>query len=98
MTSHLATLRRSVPALPSNNMSLESFDLLYRLADSAASLIPVAVAGGADRTVLEALRTAFDRGWIEPRVAGPEEEIRRVASASGVSLDGFTLLDSADPA
>jgi phosphotransacetylase len=56
------------------------------------------VAGGAGRTVLEALRLACDRGWIRPLVAGPADEVRRLAGERGIALDGFTLLDTDDPA
>ncbi len=58
----------------------------------------MAAAGGADSTVLAALRSACDRGWVAPIVTGRETEIRRTASEVGVSLAGFTVLDSAEPA
>ena len=75
-------------------MPLDSFEQLYRDADASGAAVPVAVAGGAERTVLEALRTACDRGWVAPRVAGCESDIRRVAIACGVGLHGFTILDA----
>lgn len=74
------------------------FDDLYRDADARRPRIPVAAAGGADRTVLEALRSAADRGWVEPIVAGPEEDIRRLADEAGISLANFRVIDSAEPA
>ena len=77
-------------------MPLISFDQLYERADSLRQPYPVAVAGGADRTVLEALRTACDRGWVTPFVVGIEDDIRKAAAACGVSLHGFTLVDAAD--
>ena len=77
-------------------MPLLSFDQLYKRADSLRQPLSVAVAGGADPTVLEALRTACDRGWITPLVVGTEVEITRAASACGVGLHGFTLVDAAD--
>jgi phosphotransacetylase len=64
----------------------------------AATGVPVAVAGGAGRTVLEALRAACDRGWIHPLVAGAADEVRRLADQCGIALDGFTLLDTDNPA
>jgi phosphotransacetylase len=78
-------------------MALLSFEQLFQRADALAQPVPVAVAGGADVTVLEALRTACDRGWIAPLVVGREAEMRQTAQANGIGLDGFTLVDSADP-
>lgn len=79
-------------------MPLNSFDRLFSDTDAARPAVGVAAAGGADRTVLEALRTARDRGWVTPFVAGPEPEVRSVAEAAGVDLHGFTILDGDDPA
>jgi phosphotransacetylase len=79
-------------------MSLQNFDQLYQDADRRGESLPVAVVGGADPTVLEALRTACDRGWVAPLVVGRALEIRRLAGACGVDLHGFTLLDAEDPA
>ncbi len=79
-------------------MPLAGFDQLFLEADKARRQIAVAVAGGGDRTVLEALHAACDRGWIEPIVAGREGDVRRLADKCGVSLAGFTLLDSEEPA
>jgi phosphotransacetylase len=75
------------------------FEQLFRDADGAPGRpITVAVAGGADATVLAALRTAHDRGWIEPQVADSEQEIRSRADEQGLRLDGFTFLDTQQPA
>ena len=74
-------------------MSLPGLDQLRSRADALASSVPVAVAGGADRTVLEALRVATDRGWVEPIVVGVEAEVRRLADRAGIDLDGFAILD-----
>ena len=79
-------------------MSMLSFDELYQRADALREPLAVAVAGGAERTVLEALHTAQERGWVAPRVAGREADMRQAAAECGVSLHGFTLLDTADPA
>jgi phosphate butyryltransferase len=79
-------------------MPLLSFAALFQAADSRRPLLPVAVAGGADATVLQALRIACDRGWIAPQVAGVEAEVRRVAHDCGVALDGFVLVDAAEAA
>ena len=43
-------------------MPLFSFDNLFRFADELTEPLPVAVAGGADRTVLESMRAAYDQG------------------------------------
>jgi phosphotransacetylase len=79
-------------------MSLLSFDQLCHRADTVRGVIPVAVAGAADPTVLEALRVACDRGWVAPLLAGSNTEIRRAADLCGIALHGFTLLDAADAA
>jgi phosphate butyryltransferase len=79
-------------------MSLLSFEQLYQEADALPEPVPVAVAGGADGTVLEALRTACDRGWVTPVVAGREADVRRTAAEYGQGLHGFTLLDAEEPA
>jgi phosphotransacetylase len=79
-------------------MPLSSFDELYRVADDRPQPLPVAVVGGADATVLEALRAAADRGWVAPLVAGPAAEVRRLAADRSIGLDGLTLLDAGDPA
>lgn len=73
-------------------MALPGFDELYRTADERGGSVAVAAAGGDDPTVLEALRQACDRGWVDPRVVGPERAIRAEAERLGVALDGFTLV------
>jgi phosphotransacetylase len=79
-------------------MGLAGFEELFREADARRPGVPVAVVGGADRTVLEAMRQACDRGWAAPLLAAPETEIRRVADESGVGLHGLTILDTDEPA
>ncbi len=74
-------------------MKLPDFGQLHRQADALASPVPVAVAGGAEWTVLEALRVATDRGWVEPIVVGRDIEVRRLAAEIGVDLDGFVVHD-----
>jgi phosphotransacetylase len=78
--------------------SLPSFAQLFAEADARRPSVPVAVAGGADPTVLEALSEARRRGWVTPIVAGREREVREVAAGCGVELDGFTILDAEDAA
>jgi phosphate butyryltransferase len=79
-------------------MPLASFDQLQQDADARQSMTPIAVAGGADLTVLQALRTACDRGWVAPLVVGIEREVRRIADENGIGLNGFTLIDAEEPA
>lgn len=79
-------------------MPLLGFDDLFRLADERSQGVVVAAAGGADRTVIEALRSATDRGWISPLLVGPEADIRATAEEAGLDLDGFVFLDVAEEA
>ncbi|MGP0069821.1 MAG: phosphate acyltransferase [Isosphaeraceae bacterium] len=72
-------------------MPLDGFDSLYRDADARTEPVPVAAAGGDDPTVLEALRVAADRGWVEPILVGPEPSIRAIADSLRMSLGGFTI-------
>jgi phosphotransacetylase len=72
-------------------MPLHGFDRLFQVADARPEPIRIAVAGGDDPTVIEALRIAADRGWVRPILVGPEERIRELARSKGVSLDGFTM-------
>jgi phosphate butyryltransferase len=79
-------------------MPLVGFDQLFRDADALPAPVGVAVAGGADRTVLEALHTAAQRRWITPIVVGHEADVHRVAAECGCDLSGFILVDADDPA
>jgi phosphate butyryltransferase len=79
-------------------MPLAGFDQLCQDADARGEPVTVAVAGADDRTVLDALRTAGDRGWVSPILVGQEGAIRGAAEEAGVDLRGFTLLDADDPA
>jgi phosphotransacetylase len=77
-------------------MSLFGFDDLYQAADRLRTPVGMAVAGAADRTVLEAMRTACDRGWVAPILAGRAADIRRTADDCACSLNGFTIVDTED--
>jgi phosphotransacetylase len=79
-------------------MPLPSFDDLFQRADRLRQPLAVAVGGAADPTVIEALRTACDRGWVAPILVGRDVDINRAAAECGVSLDGMTVLDAGDPA
>jgi phosphotransacetylase len=72
-------------------MQLPSFDDLRQRAGARAEPAVVAVAGGDDPTVLEALAVAARQGWVRPIVVGPEPETRATAGARGVPLDGMIL-------
>jgi phosphate butyryltransferase len=82
----------------SSAMPLPSFDELYRRADARREPLPLAAVGGAEATVLEALRAAVDRGWVAPLVFGHEREIREVADVHGIDLHGMAVLDENDSA
>jgi phosphotransacetylase len=77
---------------------MNTFEDLYRLADLRLRPLPVAVAGGADPTVIDALSAAHARGWVAPLLAGRAEDMRRIAAESGSDLSSFTLIDTDDPA
>jgi phosphotransacetylase len=79
-------------------MPLPDFDELFRQADARRAPVPVAAVGGAEATVLQALRTVCDRGWVTPVVTGRETDMRRTAEAAGVDLHGFRLIDTEEPA
>jgi phosphotransacetylase len=79
-------------------MALLGFDELFREADAHRPAVPLAAAGAADRTVLEAMRQACDRGWAAPQLVGRDADIRQVAQASGIDLHGLTVVDAAEPA
>jgi phosphotransacetylase len=79
-------------------MPLPGFDDLFARADALRPAVPVVAAGGEDGTVLEALRAACDRGWVEPLLTGRDEQMRRLAEQRGIDLNGFTLVDAEEAA
>jgi phosphotransacetylase len=79
-------------------MQLPAFAALFAEADRIASRRSVVAAGGADETVLQALRSARDQGWVLPRVTGRADEVRAVAREHYIDLDGIEVLDTDDPA
>ena len=76
-------------------MPLPSFEQLHR--EAGTSCVPVAVAGAADSTVIEALGAAADRGWVEPILVGPVADVRRAAEGVSRGLHGCRLVDAAEP-
>ncbi len=79
-------------------MSLLSFDQLFRAADQRTTPVPVMAAGGADRTVLEALSQAAQRGWVKPLLTGSLAEIAALAAEMSIDLAQFEIIDTDDPA
>ena len=79
-------------------MGLIGFDKLFAAADERKPQIPVAVAGGADSTVLSALAEAQNRGWIQPMICGSTTAIETQARQINVDLSRFTVIDSNSPA
>jgi phosphate butyryltransferase len=72
-------------------MGPDGFRRLYHDADARAEPVPVAVAGGDDATVLEAMRIACDCGWVRPILVGPEPSIRSVADCNEIALDELVI-------
>jgi phosphate butyryltransferase len=70
---------------------VDSFERLFQDADQRPIPATIAVAGGDDLTVLEAMRIACDCGWVRPTLFGPEPRIRELAESAEISLDGFTV-------
>lgn len=79
-------------------MALLGFTELYQLADQLPGPLPVVAAGGADRTVIEALSIAQRRGWVEPILTGAADEIRSLAKDLDIDLADFRLIDATDSA
>jgi phosphotransacetylase len=72
-------------------MVIDGFKRLYHDADQRSRPVAVAVAGGDDPTVLEAMRIACDCGWVRPILVGPEPAIRKIAETSGTDVDDFVI-------
>jgi phosphotransacetylase len=72
-------------------MGLDGFRRLYHDADARRGPVPLAVAGGDDPTVLEAMRIACNRGWVRPILFGPAPRIRWVAESREIELDGLHI-------
>lgn len=73
-------------------MSLPGFDELFRSADEKRPQVPVAAAGGADPTVIEALAIAAERRWVRPVLSGPRDEIDQVAASVGRDISTWTVV------
>jgi len=79
-------------------MSLLNFDQLYKNADEQRPKIPIAVVAAADRTVLEAVSIAAERGWIAPILVGREAAIREEAIRCQIDISRFSVVDTDEPA
>ncbi|QEH33664.1 Phosphate acetyltransferase [Aquisphaera giovannonii] len=71
---------------------LPSFERLFGVADARGDAATLAVAGGDDPTVIEAMARARDRGWIRPILVGPEHRIRQVAADIGIDMAGMQIV------
>lgn len=79
-------------------MPLPGFDSLFQSADRLSDPVPVVAAGGADRTVLEALSIARKRGWVHPILTGARAEMEAHANELNIDVSEFQLVDSDEPA
>jgi phosphotransacetylase len=70
---------------------LPGFGELHERADRRTSPAQIAVAGGDDPTVLEALGIAVSRGWVQAVIFGPEREIRSRIDSQGIALAGIEV-------
>jgi phosphate butyryltransferase len=79
-------------------MPLDGFNRLYHDADQRHYPATVAVAGGDDPTVLEAMRIACDSGWVHPILVGSESRVRELADLGEIDLADFTIRDAEEGA
>lgn len=80
-----------------NRVRFSGFESLH---DRAKSLgrAKVAVAGAADKVVLEAIKLAENEGLITPVLIGDVDKINRLAQDIGLSLEGAELIHEISPA
>ncbi len=79
-------------------MTLPGFEQLFARADQRSAPAGIAVAGGADPTVIEALAALTARGWVQPLLCGPRNEIERLADQLAVDVRQFAICDEGSPA
>lgn len=77
-------------------MPLPTFDVLFAAADRLETPFPVAAAGGADATVIQALELARRRGWVRPILTGEPDRIAEIAASLDIDLTPFEIV--AEPA
>lgn len=73
---------------------LPSFVELHQRADSRSAPVEIAVAGGNDPSVIEAMGAAVRRGWVRPLLVGRESEIRTIAESLNVPLEGMEIVNA----
>jgi len=76
-------------------MPLKNFETLFQAADKLENPVPVAVAGGADFTVIQALELARRRGWITPLLTGDPHRIRHMAAEIDIDPAPFQIIEDA---
>lgn len=74
-------------------MRIEKVDDLIPLVSGRGKPVRLACAAPEDSESLEALRMAADAGIVQPLLVGRQKAIGTVASALGISLDGFEFDD-----
>ncbi len=86
-------IRRAAISLP--DIELRHRDRLRRLVEQAKKLPPMrtAVVHPCDSVSLEGMASATAEGLIIPVLVGPESKIRAAASACGVNLAGYEIVD-----
>jgi phosphotransacetylase len=80
----------------SPRLRLPGFGALHERADRQPAPARVAVVGGDDPTVLEALGIALSRGWAQPVIFGPEREIRSRLESLEIPPSTFEIRATAD--
>jgi phosphate butyryltransferase len=79
-------------------MPLPGFDGLLEAARARRKPLSVAVAGGADPTILEAVRVGCDEGWLAPVLFDRERNIQGLADTCGIDLHGMRVVDTREAA
>ena len=79
-------------------MGIAGFETLFAGADARTEPATIAVAGGDDPTVLEAMTIAAQRRWVRSILVGPQSRIGSVAAAAGIKLDSLEVEHAEGPA
>ncbi|MCC9643529.1 phosphate butyryltransferase [Rhodopirellula sp. JC740] len=77
---------------------MQNFASLFEQADRLQPRVPIAVAGGDDTTVIEALAETTRRGWTQPLLCGDCPSMLRTADRCGVDHSLFEWVEAARPA
>ncbi len=73
---------------------LPSFAELFARCDQQQARVPIAIAGGADLTVLESQIEAQRRGWVQPILVGDRRAIHELASTHHLDLSGLKIVEA----